>query len=229
MKKIIYAIKVADLAYSGLEIIDVKIGQTVDIDSTLRQYRRSNPNAEILDLWEINPSLTNAYNCETGVHKIAERYAYKRKKETFIFLQEGYQEFAENVNLLLKNITGSKTIKHGKTKKGEYKRSGYTAKKPYLIKFLGKQYPVATWREVLCKVAEEIYRNKNDFTPALNIKGSKRIYFSKNSKDLRDPLEIKGSPYFCEGNLSANHIVKITNTLLENFGYKPHDLEIECK
>ncbi|MEO0050321.1 MAG: hypothetical protein ABIK42_04185, partial [candidate division WOR-3 bacterium] len=64
MNKIIYAIKVADLATSGLQVLNVKIGQTTDVNSTLRQYKRSNPKAEILDLWETNPTLRSPYECE---------------------------------------------------------------------------------------------------------------------------------------------------------------------
>jgi hypothetical protein len=227
MNKIIYAVKVIDLSYSGLQIIDVKIGQTSDINSTLRQYRRSNPNAEILDLWETNHSLKNSYECERGIHILAERYAYERKKETFIFLQESYQKFAENVNLLLKNVT-DKINRKTNTQRKEFKID-YTGKKPELIRFRGKEYKVNTWREILCKIAEEIYKDKNDLTPVLKIRGKKRIYFSKNSKDLVDPQEIKGTSYFCEGNLNANNIVKIIKTLLNIFGYDIHDLEIIYK
>ena len=223
MNKIIYAIRIGRLSYGGLQVLDIKIGQTTNIESTLRQYRRSNPDAEILDLWELNPS-KNSWECEQGVHKIAENYAYERKKEKFIFLQESYQDFAENVNLLLKNIT-DKTERKRVKRKG-VKEVDYIGKKPELIKFRRKKYKVNTWREILCKIAEEVYKDKKDLTPALKIKGRKRIYFSKNSKELVDPQEIKGTPYFCEGNLNANHIVKIVKTLLSIFGYNEQDLEI---
>jgi len=206
MNKIIYAIKVTDSAYSKLKIIDVKIGQTTDINSILPQYRRSNPSADILDLWEINPSLNSSYECEKGVHKVAEKYAYDQKKKKFIFLQESYQEFGENVNLLLKNVT-DKNKRESKVKKRDFK-IGYRGKKPELIKFCGKEYKINTRRGILCRITEEIYKDKKDFAPALKIKGRKRIYFSKNSGELIDPQEIKGTSYFCEGNLNANHIVK---------------------
>lgn len=230
MNKIIYAIKISELVTSGLRVINVKIGQTSDINSRLRQIGVGNPGAEILDLWEVNASI-NPTDCEKGIQILAEKYAYKREKETFIFLQDAYNDFRENVNLLLKNITNTIEKKH-KEKKIEKRRSqrdDYTGKKPELMKFCGKEYKVSTWREVLCKVAEEIYKEKKDFSPALKIKERERIYFSKNKRNLIDPQEIKGSPYFCEGNLSANHIVKIVKTLLKIFGYKPDDLEIISK
>lgn len=227
MNKIIYAIKVGGLSYSGLQVLNIKIGQTTNIESTLRQYKRSNPEVEILDLWEINP-LKNFRECEQGIHKIAEKYAYKRERENFIFLQKTYQEFVENANLLLKNIT-DKIFRQSKFKRKECKRIGSTGRKPKLIRFRGKEYKVNTWREVLCKIAEEIYKDKKDFAPALKIRGKKRVYFSRNSAELFNSLKIENTPYFCECNLSANHIVKIVQNLLDVFGYNQQDLEIIYK
>lgn len=114
MNNIIYAIEITNLSYSGLRILNVKIGKTTNLKATLRQYRRTSPEAQILNLWESNfhKSLSE---CEKGVHKIAEIYAYERKGETFIFLQESYKDFAENVDLLLKNIQKEKVL----SKKGQ--------------------------------------------------------------------------------------------------------------
>jgi len=227
MNKIIYAIKVTELLSSGLRILNVKIGQTSDINSTLRQYKRGNPEVKQLDLWEPNPLMKNIFELERGIHKLAEKYAYSRKGETFIFLQENYEKFTENVNLLLKNITG-KFPNRMKLRRKEYK-SDYTGKRPVLIKFCKREYKVDTWREVLCKIAEEIYKDKRDLTPALQIKGKKRVYFSKNSKDLVDPQRIQGTSYFCEAHFNANHIVQNIKKLLDIFGYKKDDLEIVVK
>jgi len=223
----IYAIKVSELLSSGLRILNVKIGQTSDIKSTLRQYKRSNPEVEVLGLWESN---SEPFKCEKGVHKFAEKYAYQRERENFTFLQESYKDFAENLSLLLKEITDkdNKVLKN-KKKRIKTQNSGYTNKKPILMKFNGKEYKVDTWREVLGKVVEEIYKEKKDLTPILAIKGKKRIYFSENRKNLVSPQKINGSPYFYEGNLSANHIMKIINILLNTFDYDSKDLEIFCK
>ena len=228
MRKILYAIKVADLSYSGLKILNIKIGQTLDIQSTLRQYRRSNPEVKLLDLWEINPMINNPYECERGIHKLAERYAYDRKGEKFIFLQESYQSFSENVDLLLRNITSGYSRKKRNIAK-KRNTSNYTKKKPTLVIFQDKKFKVSTWRDVLCKVAREIYNNQKDFTPALGIKGRKRIYFSKNDQDLISPQRIENSPYFCEGDLSANQIMKIVEKLLNVSGYSSQNLKVICK
>jgi hypothetical protein len=105
MSEVIYAIKVASVASSGLRIMHVKIGKTKNIKQTIRGYRRSNPEGKLLNLWVPNgPTFT----CERGVHKLASKYAYQQNSEKFIFLQDKYKEFAENINLLLKSTTESK-------------------------------------------------------------------------------------------------------------------------
>lgn len=226
MSKIIYAIKVADVSYSGLKILDVKIGQTTNINSTIAQYKRSHREVEVLDLWELNPSKTLS-DCEKGIHRIAERYAYERKGEKFIFLQESYKEFSENVNFLLNNVPKSKIGR--KTEVDAEEDDSYTGKKPKLIIFKGKKYKVDTWRGVLHVIAKEIYKEQDDFSSALDIKGRKRNYFSKSGRDLVVALKIKGTPYFFEGNINANQIMKIIERLLETFGYDDSDFKIHYK
>jgi len=226
MNQIIYAIKVADLSYSGLKILNVKIGRTTNLSATLRQYRRTSQEAEILDLWESNPQKTLS-ECEEGIHKIAEKYAYERKGEVFTFLQESYKKFSENINLLFKNISPDKLTKEKQRMGRVPKDYIYTGTAPSLIKFLGKSYKVNSWRETLHKMATLLYQNhKENFDSILNIRGRKRIYFSKNRNSLVDPKPIEGTAYFFEGNVSANRIMKIINSLLHNFGYKKSDFEV---
>lgn len=223
MKEIIYAIKVTELSYSGLKILSVKLGKTTNIKVTLRQYKRSNPEAEILDLWEPNPYKSPS-ECENGIHKIAEQYAYERKGETFTFLQENYKKFSENVNLLLKNVLVSEIVK----RKRRITES-YTGTIPESIKFQNKYFEVNSWREVLHKVVRLIYSDQKDLSLALRVKGTKRSYFSKDSKLLVDPQRIEGTPYFFEGNLSANQIMRTIDKLFKIFGYKKSDLKVNLR
>jgi negative regulator of replication initiation len=231
MSDIIYAIKVADLSYSGLKIIDVKIGKTTNINSTLAQYKRSSRGIEILDLWESNESLSLS-ECEKGIQQIAEKYAYEREGEKFIFLQESYQDFSENISLLLNKTTRDKleSIKIQKMTKRKIKK--YTGRKPQFVKFQSNTFEVKTWREVLEVIAKQIYIETNDLSKALDIKGRKRVYFSKNCKDknhggeLVQPQKIPDTPYCFESNISANQTMSIVNKLLNIFGYKDSDLVI---
>ncbi len=204
--KLIYAIQIEEYSGAGLQVISVKIGQTSDIDNTLRQYQRANPRAKILDTWGFDPSIGE--NPEEGVHKLAERYAYKRVRETFVFLQDSYKEFRDHVNLFFphieQRILAEKLI---------------TSSKPISMRLFDKEYEVNTWRDVLGKVCQVIIEKHKDFTPALDVKGKKVVYFSKNPDDLRDPIKIEGSPYYWEGNSSAHTIQRIIKKLLTRFGY----------
>jgi negative regulator of replication initiation len=231
MSDIIYAIKVADLSYSGLKIIDVKIGKTTNINSTLAQYRRSSRGIEILDLWESN-ELLSLSECEKGIHQLAEKYAYESEGEKFIFLQESYSEFSENVSLLLNKTTKDKLEEVKTQRKTKRKIKEYIGRKPKFIKFQKNTFEVKTWREVLQMIAKQIHDETDDFSKVLNMKGRKRVYFSKNCRDkehggeLIAPYKIPGTPYCFESNINANQIMKIINNLLKMFGYKESDLVI---
>jgi hypothetical protein len=52
------AIWISHLEYSGLKIMDSKIGESTDIKNTLRQYSRGNRDIELLDMWTPNPDKT---------------------------------------------------------------------------------------------------------------------------------------------------------------------------
>jgi hypothetical protein len=61
---------------------------------------------------------------------------------------------------------------------------------------------------------------------ALTITGSKRSYFSKEVKDLRDGRHIRGQNLFVETNLSANNAVSLVSHIAKAFGYG--EISIEC-
>lgn len=229
MLNIIYAIKVGDLSYGNLRVLDVKIGRTKDLKSTLSQYRRSNRMVEVLDLWQPNSS-KRISKCERGTHKIAEKYAYQRKREKFIFLQESYKDFSENMNLIFKNIVSDFKRKRGSIKSfTRESKECYTGKKPKTLIFKGNNFSVKTWREVLSIIARELYKREDNFKPALGIKGSKRNYFTKYKDKLKDPQKIEESPYYFESNINAKRTMIIVQNLLSVFNYNENDFEIYYK
>lgn len=98
------------------------------------------------------------------------------------------------------------------------------------FQFLGKEYRPKTWRELLSRVAEEMYRtHRADFERCLSLRGTRRLYFSKNQNDLKYPKNIAGSKFYFEANSSANSIVKIAKALIGLFGYKGGDLRIKAR
>ncbi|MDD3492046.1 MAG: hypothetical protein PHU95_01945 [Candidatus Thermoplasmatota archaeon] len=231
MTELIYAVQVNNLYHGGLRVLDVKIGRTTNIKRTLTQYRRIGRDIELLDLWEINDDLT-ASQCEKGVHKVASQYAFDKRSEKFIFLQDDYDTFAENINLLLKHTSRDKLQQKKQPKKKKVKADEYTGKKPKFIKFGGKTTEANTWREVVQTVAKQIYDDADDFSRVFTIKGRKRNYFSEDCRDKKEggelvnAIAIPNTSYCFEGNISANHSMKLILELLALFGYDADELEI---
>lgn len=229
MTNLIYAIKVNELIYSGLRVLDVKIGKTTDIQRTLKQYRRSGRGIEVLDLWEPNNKLTLS-QCEVGVQCVAERYAYSKESEKFIFLQDRYDEFSDNVSNLLKKTSALKSPPKRIIKSGKTKKEKYTGKKPKYVKFKNKTHEIEVWRDVVRIVAKQIYDEVDDFNKVLDIKGKTRVYFAKNRKNkLMISKPIHGTPFYFEGNLNATQLMNITYQMLNIFGYDESDLDVGFK
>lgn len=225
MTNLVYAIKVNELIYSGLRVLDVKIGKTKDIQRTLRQYRRSGRGIEILDLWEPNSKLTLS-QCEVGVQSIAEQYAYSKESEKFIFLQDRYDEFSDNVSKLLKKASPTRLAHKRVKKSSESKWIKHTENAPKYIKFKNKNYKVTSWNNAIQTLAKQLYDEVDDFNPVLKLKGQRKIYFAKRKDKLMRPMEIHDTPYYFEGKNSTYMKKQVIKKLLNTFGYDESDLEI---
>jgi len=92
----------------------------------------------------------------------------------------------------------------------------FTGHNPKAFTLDGVNHPVSTWRDVLTGVANLLIADgvEEFASGALGIRGRKRNYFSHDSEPLFNPLSLGGGQYFCEGNLSANDIVKLVRRLL---------------
>jgi hypothetical protein len=62
----------------------------------------------------------------------------------------------------------------------------------------------------------------------LQLRGSKRPYFTKNPDELRIPQQIEDSDIFMETNLNSNLIVRISLNVILLFGYSEKDLIVEA-
>ncbi|HHT9126173.1 MAG TPA: type I restriction endonuclease [Candidatus Brocadiia bacterium] len=95
--------------------------------------------------------------------------------------------------------------------------------------FKNKKYEVRSWHDLLMELSSLIYSlHRNEFERALELRGTKRPYFTRNKNELRIPEKISNSNIFVEVNLNANNIVKICYDLLAIFGYSQRDLQIEA-
>jgi predicted type IV restriction endonuclease len=128
-------------------------------------------------------------------------------------------------------VTPQKTTKIKQTAKiPSKKRKKYTGKSIISFMFLDKKYKAKSWREMLRKISNIMFKfHRDDFERVLTLKGRKRPYFTKNKNELRTPEKIKGTDIYVETNLSANSIVKIARDTISLFGYESKDLSIEAE
>jgi hypothetical protein len=108
--------------------------------------------------------------------------------------------------------------------------SSYTYKDIQSFRFLGNDYPVKNWTDLLLHICNIMYQLKGiQFENVLSLKGRKKPYFSTNINDLRDGHKIQGTKIYVEKNLSANSKVKLIKTILELFSYSQEDIQIITK
>ncbi|ELZ56781.1 MULTISPECIES: hypothetical protein [Halorubrum] len=226
MSDVVYAIRISHLEYSGLKIMDIKIGKSTDIDNTLRQYSRGNRDIELLDMWTPNPDKTLS-TAERGVHAVAERYAYDKQSEKFVFLQGAYQEFAETVNMLLRNVS-REDLAAASTSSESDAVNDYTGTTPSVVKILGETHDVGSWADALSVAVAEILRNVDDPGRITEIDGRTRNYFVEDGRqsDLVAPRRIPDTDLYVETNFSANDCVRKIEQVMAKYGYDRAELEI---
>lgn len=225
MTGVVYAIRISDLEYSGLQIMDVKIGKSTDIDNTLSQYRRGNRDIELLDMWRPNPEKDLSAS-ERGVHDVAENYAYDSESEKFVFLQGRYREFAETVNKLLRKTTREE-LEEG-TEPGETEPDDYTGTTPAVIEIFGATHDVDSWTETLQTAVSEILQRVDDHEKIKQVSGRKRDYFVEEDRksDLISPRQIPETNIYAETNFSATDTHRLITRVLEKYGLDKSELTI---
>lgn len=226
MKEVVYAIRISHLEYSGLKIMDIKIGKSTNIDNTLSQYSRGNRDIELLDMWRPNPDKTLS-TAERGVHDVAEKYAYDKQSEKFVFLQGAYQEFAETVNKLLKNVGREDLAEEPESSESD-EADDYTGTTPSVVKILDETHDVDSWADALTVAVAEILRDVNDPERVTEIEGRTRSYFVEDGRqsDLFKPRRIPDTDLYLETNFSANDCVRRIEQVMEKYGYDRAELEI---
>lgn len=64
-------------------------------------------------------------------------------------------------------------------------------------------------------------RKPSEFSKILELRGSKRLWFSRKAKELHDPIRIHGTDLFAECNVNANGLVLRSLHVLNLFGLEP--------
>jgi len=105
----------------------------------------------------------------------------------------------------------------------------YIGKSVTAFMFRNTRYEVKYWIEVLTQICKLTYNlHHSSFERVLQLRGSKRPYFSRNPNELRVPQKIGNSDIYMETNLSSNYIVKISQNVISLFGYTKSDFAVEA-
>jgi len=148
----------------------------------------------------------------------------------------GYTADKEIISNFIKNNLDHKepiTISNVKPPKKKYVPpfgiQDYTRKKIESFIFKGVAYKARNWKDLIIKVAERIFEeNKSSIDKVFSLKGTKRVYYTKDPSEQKEPREIGNSGIYVETNFDANSIVKRTLELMNAFGIDKKELKIEC-
>jgi len=109
------------------------------------------------------------------------------------------------------------------------KLGSYIGKSVTAFIFKNTRYEVRYWIEVLSQICKLTYNlHRSSFDSVLQLRGSKRPYFTRNPDELRVPQQIEDSDIFMETNLSSKQILRISVDVILLFGYSEKDLIIEA-
>jgi hypothetical protein len=107
----------------------------------------------------------------------------------------------------------------------------YTGQSAVAFIFKGERYEVHTWKEIAVTLFQILWEHdQQGFEEAAKlVRGRKRPYFTQDKSELRQSQLIPGSDLFFEANLSANYVVKLCKTVLEQTGLGRSALIIEAE
>lgn len=98
----------------------------------------------------------------------------------------------------------------------------FTGRHPASVSITGCRYVVESWRDILLKTCEFVYAmNPTAFPKILELRGTKRVWFSRKANDLWEPIKIQGTGIFVDVNVNADGLFNRSLRVLRLFGLKP--------
>jgi len=98
----------------------------------------------------------------------------------------------------------------------------FTGLHPTFVTIGGHRFSLESWRDLLLKTCEVARESKRvEFATLVNLRGTKNLWFSRKSKELRDPIKINGTKIFAETNANANELVLRSLQVLKFFKLEP--------
>jgi predicted type IV restriction endonuclease len=172
------------------------------------------PSEDLLDL------LDKAVESVTGYRTDEQRLAD--------FLAKQAKESTVPVPLDLKKSPAILAKKQGVQFSPPSDSSGYQNTRPEAFRFRGQRVQVATFKDILLKLAEILHRSDPaSFQQVLQLRGRKRIYFARDRQGMKHPRQIPGSDIYAETNMSANSIIRVCRDLLHLLNYSDDDFDVD--
>ncbi len=104
----------------------------------------------------------------------------------------------------------------------------YIGKQIVSFSFNGRTHTVNKWKNLLLTLSEQLYKlHGTEFDKALDIRGTKRSYFSLSAQGMTQPGRVGDSGYYAETKMDSNRTVEVCRRLLAKFGYNEQALKIE--
>ena len=99
---------------------------------------------------------------------------------------------------------------------------------PEAFVFLGTRYPAHTWKDALQGLSEIMYElHASTFDEGVSeLRGTSRVYYSRDPNDLDEPRSVGASGYFVETKWAAKPMLDQCHRLITRFGYSESDLKI---
>jgi hypothetical protein len=227
MNEVVYAIRISHLEYSGLKIMDIKIGKSTNIDNTLRQYSRGTRDIELLDMWTPN-SDKNLSTAERGVHEIAEKYAYDKAEREVRLPPRRVTGLRGDDQQVRQNTSREDLVEEPTARESDDVDADDTGMTPSVVKILGETYDVDSWADALTVGVARILRDTDDHEAITEVEGRTRSYFVEKGRqsDLVKPRKIPDTDLYLETNFSANDCVRKIEQVMAKYGYDRDELEV---
>ena len=106
----------------------------------------------------------------------------------------------------------------------------YTEQSVEAFAFLGQEYKVKSWNEMLLRFCEIIAKkHKDDFEEVLTLTGEHQGSFSTNQYELLTSAKIPGTELYVNVDLDDTVVIALAYEILELFGYEESDLTMDTK
>lgn len=221
-EKIIYMIETNFLSHSNINLVDLKIGETNNIDRRLTSIKTSSSyDVKIIQLWK--KSNTPIKSCESGIHMLAEEYCLRRKRENFIIFKDKLDDLVQHIGLLLIPVDRKELMEVAVEK---IDTEVYAFKKPKSFTLLDSTIKVNTWKDVYMSFLKIVF-TKLDVSKIIDLKGRKKPWFSTDDSVFIRPKKILHTEYYVETKMSAHNIVKSIRKIMKILDIKEQDFSVE--